>query len=116
VLSPNPRVATADVVIAGVSIPEGGRVVVLPGAANRDPAHVEDPERFDLLRPNPRPLTFGAGFHYCAGAALARMEIQECLGRLFARFPRLERVRDVVEWTPSFLFRGPQALPLRVGR
>jgi cytochrome P450 len=114
VLSPNRRVATADVVIAGYTIPAGARVLVLPAAANRDPAHVENPDQLDLLRANPRPLTFGAGFHFCVGAGLARMEIQECLGRLFARFPHLQRTRDTVDWAPSFLFRGPRALSLRV--
>jgi cytochrome P450 len=114
VLSPNPRVATEDIVIEGSTIPAGERVIVLPAAANRDPAHVDDPDRLDILRPNPRPLTFGAGFHYCVGAALARMEIQEALVRLFARFPRLERTQDAVDWAPSFLFRGPRTLPLRV--
>jgi cytochrome P450 len=115
VLSPNARVATTDTVIAGRAIAPGARVVVLPAAANRDPAHVDDPERLDVLRPQPRPLTFGSGFHFCAGAALARMEVQECLRRLFTRFPRVERVHDTVDWTPSFLFRGPRTLPLRVG-
>jgi cytochrome P450 len=115
VLSPNPRVATVDTVVAGHPIPAGDRIVVLPGAANRDPAHVDDPDRLDLLRANPRPLTFGAGFHFCVGAALARMEIQEALARLFARFPRLEQTQEEVDWAPSFLFRGPRTLPLRVG-
>jgi cytochrome P450 len=114
VLSPNPRVATTDTVIAGREIPTGARVIVLPAAANRDPAHVDDPERLDVLRPNPRPLTFGSGFHFCVGAALARMEIQECLRRLFTRFPDIERMHDTVDWTPSFLFRGPRSLPLRI--
>jgi len=115
VLSPNPRVATGDTVIAGQRIPAGGKVVVMPAAANRDPAHVPEPESLDILRPEPRPLTFGAGIHFCAGAALARMEIQECLLRLFARFGTLERTSAVVDWAPSFLFRGPRTLPLRVG-
>ena len=99
-----------------VPIAAGERVIVLPGAANRDPLHVPSPDSLDLLRANPRPLTFGAGFHFCAGAALARMEIQECLVRLFARFPSLSRVSDTVDWAPSFLFRGPRSLPLRVSR
>jgi cytochrome P450 len=115
VLSPNPRVATADVVIAGHPVPAGERVVVLPGAANRDPAHVDDPERLDVTRANPRPLTFGSGPHYCVGAALARMEVQECLHRLFARFARVEGVDATPDWTPSFLFRGPRSLRLAVG-
>ena len=114
VLSPNPRVATHDLVVEDVDVRAGERVIVLPAAANRDPAHVERPDELDVLRANPRPMTFGAGFHYCVGAALARMEIQEALSRLFARFPRLERTRDSVDWAPSFLFRGPRTLPLRV--
>ena len=113
VLSPNPRVATHDIVIDGVEIRAEQRVIVLPGAANHDPAHVDDPDALEILRPSPRPLTFGAGFHYCVGAALARMEIQECLSRLFARFPRLEPTQESVDWAPSFLFRGPRTLPLR---
>jgi cytochrome P450 len=42
------------------------------------------------------------------------MEIQECLGGLLTRFPTIERIEHSVDWTPSFLFRGPRSLPLRV--
>lgn len=116
VLSPNPRVPVKDIVVCDVQVAAGERVIVLPAAANRDPLHVSSPDSLDLLRPNPRPFTFGAGFHFCAGAALARMEIQECLVRLFTRFPSLSRASDTVDWAPSFLFRGPRSLPLRVSR
>jgi cytochrome P450 len=115
VLSPNPRVATTDVDVAGCHVPAGAQVIVLPAAANRDPAHVEHPDRLDLLRANPRPLTFGSGPHFCVGAGLARMEIQECVRRFFDRFERVERLDDTVDWTPSFLFRGPRTLPVTVG-
>jgi cytochrome P450 len=114
VLSPNPRVAMSDTTVAGHAVAAGEAIVVLPGAANRDPAHVTDPERFDVLRPAARPLTFGSGPHHCVGAALARMEIQESLQRLLGRFDRIERVDDVDDWLPSHLFRGPRTLPLVV--
>ena len=69
------RTATRDTELAGVAIPKGGRVVLLIGAANRDPATFPDPDRFDVRRPNARfNLGFAHGEHYCIGAALARAE------------------------------------------
>src|SRR4029077_1647112 len=98
----------------GVTIPEGSRIAVLPAAANRDPERFDDPERLDLQRADVKLLSFGAGFHFCVGAALARMEVQEGVGRIVSRFDRLERFDERVDWTPSFLFRGPRTLPLHV--
>lgn len=81
------RVATRDVTIEGVTIPEGGRVVLLFDAANRDPEKFEDPESFCPERGNARQhLSFGNGIHHCLGVHLARMEFRAVLTEL-ARHP-----------------------------
>jgi cytochrome P450 len=109
---PNPRRAVEPTVIAGVELEPGEPIVVLPGAANRDPAHAEDPDRLDILRPDPRPLTFGAGFHFCVGAALARLMLRECLLALVTTFGAMEKAYDTVTYEPSHLMRVPTALPV----
>ena len=68
------RTATADVRLGDVTIPAGTEVAALLGAANRDPEVFAGPDTFDIGRyPNPH-LGFGAGLHFCLGAALARLE------------------------------------------
>ncbi len=83
------RYAATDTTVAGVDIPKGSWVLVLLAAANRDPAvfpdpDVFDPNRFDATRE--ASLTFGAGIHYCLGAALARLEGVSGLNLLLERF------------------------------
>ena len=78
------RLLVEEVEYRGVTFPEGTLVVVSAVTANRDPADHDEPERFDITvdRGNARPLTFGAGIHYCLGANLARAELQEALAFL----------------------------------
>jgi cytochrome P450 len=83
------RRATEAATIGDKAIPAGGYVHLCIGAANRDPAHFPDPDRFDISRRPNRHLAFGNGVHTCAGAALARMEGQVAIGKLVARFPDL---------------------------
>lgn len=59
------------------------------GAANRDPRAFERPDEFDIERSPNQHLTFGHGAHYCIGASLARIELQEVFTRLFRRVPTL---------------------------
>lgn len=80
------RLTTRDVEIAGTTIPKGARVILLTGAANRDPAKFTDPEQFRLDRGPIRHLTFGQGVHFCIGAHLARIEFAAVLRHL-ARHP-----------------------------
>ena len=69
------RYATADVDLEGASIRERDLVIVSLAAANRDPLHFPDPDRFDVHRPNSRShVTFAQGPHVCIGAQLARLE------------------------------------------
>jgi cytochrome P450 len=86
------RITTEDVEYRDVTFPEGTVVMVSSFNGNRDPATIEDPDSFDIAadRDREKPLTFGAGIHYCLGANLARAELQEGLAFLSERIARLE--------------------------
>ena len=73
------RTTTREVTLHGVTIPAGGRVVLLTGAANRDERQFPDPDRFDINRGRSRHLGFGEGVHGCLGAPLARLEARIAL-------------------------------------
>ncbi|GAA1024409.1 cytochrome P450 [Acrocarpospora pleiomorpha] len=88
------KVATADTEIAGVPIAKGDVVVVSLPAANRDPALTEDPDRFDIERPDLAHVAFGYGAHHCIGAPLARMEMRIAFPALFERFPGLREAGE----------------------
>jgi len=112
------RLALRDTRLAGVEIPAGSMVMTMNGAANGDPRVFEDGERFDARRPNARRnIAFGHGAHFCAGASLARAEARISFQRLLARLDHLQLVDpSALSYTPSFLFRGLNALPLRFRR
>src|SRR3954451_3968072 len=73
------RTTSREVTLHGVTIPAGGRVVLIPGAANRDERQFPDPDSFDITRPRGRHLGFGEGVHGCLGAPLARLEARIAL-------------------------------------
>lgn len=84
------RIAHTDTEVAGERFGKGEIVVLLTGGANRDPKVFENPNTFDITRPNAREhLSFGNGIHACLGASLARMEGATALRALFERFPDL---------------------------
>jgi cytochrome P450 len=99
----NVRITTEDVEIAGTVIPAGSGVIPCYTSANRDEAHFADPERFDIRRGGAGHIALGHGPHYCLGAALARVEIQEVLRALVSRFPRLRLAApdEEVPWRES---------------
>jgi len=106
------RTATRDVVIGGVTVPQGGRIAALLGAAHRDPAVFTDPDIFDIGRsPNPH-LGFGAGIHFCLGAPLARVEVAAVLASLRRRLPGIVLAVEP-ERRGEFVIRG--LVELRVG-
>jgi cytochrome P450 len=88
----NYRVTTAEVEVAGVTIPEGALVAVLVASANRDDAVFPDPDRFDITR-KVENLTFGRGMHYCLGAPLSKLELRVALETLLDCAPDA-RVED----------------------
>ena len=80
------RLSRVPVTVGGVDLPAGTYVMVLNGAANRDPRIFEDPDRFDETRPNARHhIAFGRGIHTCPGAPLARAEARIAIERLLDR-------------------------------
>ena len=114
------RVATR---IGDVEIPAGTTVMVVNGAANRDPRRFDTPAEFDLERANARQhIAFGHGAHTCPGAPLARAEARVTLERL------LDRTRDIriseaahgpadarrYEYAPTYILRGLRRLHLEV--
>jgi cytochrome P450 len=99
------RAATRDVEIGGKAIREGDRVLLWYIAANRDPELFEDPEHFDLTRPDLRKhVGFGAGGrHFCLGAALARLELRIWIEETLARFPGMQLDGDGTRMQALFL-------------
>jgi cytochrome P450 len=103
-----------DTTLGGVKIPAGSTVVLLFGAANRDPGRFDNPDVVDLDRGSPRRhLAFGHGIHYCVGAALARIEARVVLSTLFERTREFALdPDDAPRWADSFLVRRHEHLPL----
>lgn len=109
-----PQRATVDLELAGKRITAGELVFPVLGAANRDPGRYPDPDRLDLRRPDAAGhLTFGAGAHYCLGAALARIEGQVLFPALAARFPSLRLAEEPV-FRPDPALRGLDRLTLLI--
>ncbi|MFD3403103.1 cytochrome P450 [Kribbella sp. NPDC058693] len=108
------RKASVDLELGGETIAEGSLVLILPGAANRDPAKHPDADTFDPDRVDLQHLSFGAGPFYCVGAGLARMEGRAAFGQLFQRFPQVELAGEPVR-SHSLLLRGHASMPIRLG-
>lgn len=109
-----PRVTRCDVEIGGLRVPKGTAVLVVLGAANRDPRKFPHPEEFDIDRKNVRDhLAFGIGLHFCTGAPLGRAVANVALERLLARFPRM-RLADgfAPAYRGSPTTRGLATLPV----
>jgi cytochrome P450 family 150 subfamily A5 len=117
------RMARVRTTLAGVDIPAGATVVLIPGACNRDPRLFDRPDKFDIDRPNARQhIAFGHGLHTCAGAPLARAEGKVSIHRF------LDRTTDIsisdahhgpagdrsYEYLPTFFLRGLQKLRLNL--
>jgi cytochrome P450 len=108
------RIATENLELGGHSVHEGDEIVLVLGAANRDPLIFEEPDRLDLRRDPRRHVAFGGGIHHCLGATLARMEAQVAISGLLRRCARIELAGSPVR-RPTFTLRGLQSLPLAVG-
>ncbi|WP_099184098.1 cytochrome P450 [Mycobacterium kansasii] len=103
-----PRVALADISIAGETIPRGAKVNLLLAAGNRDPRRFTDPDLFVPDRPDNQHLGFGHGIHACFGAPMARLETQIALTALVRRLESPRLVADPPPYRRNPLLRGPR--------
>lgn len=107
------RTAGEDIHLGRATIPRGDLVLIIVGAANRDPGQFADPDRLDIGRQPNAHLGFAAGIHYCIGAPLARLEAQTAITTLLRRLPDLQVDTTSPVWRGTIALRGLQSLPLK---
>lgn len=109
------RTATRDVTVAGTTIPEGRRVLLLYGSGNRDERQYgPDAAELDVTRRPRNILTFSHGAHHCLGAAAARMQSRVALEELLTRIPDFGIDEDNVRWAGGSYVRRPLSVPFTV--
>ncbi|MDQ2888377.1 MAG: cytochrome P450 [Chloroflexota bacterium] len=106
------RLAPEDTELGGKSIRKRQAVIVVMGAANRDPERFPDPDRLDLSRADNRHVAFAWGGHFCFGAPLARIEGQIAFNTLLSRMPNLHLKSEDLQWRENMGLRGLKALPV----
>ena len=89
----------------GETVPAGSAMLLLFGAANRDPRRFENLDVFDIHRTNSH-LTFGKGVHYRLGANLARLEGRVALDELLNRWPEWDVDYETAELAPTSTVQG----------
>ncbi len=103
------RYALIDTEVDGIRLRKGDVIGLMLGAANRDPARFANADRFDPFRTDGANVSFGAGIHFCIGAPLARIELQEAMGVLFERLPKL-RIVEPPRYGNVYHFHGLETL------
>jgi cytochrome P450 len=101
--------------VAGSALPADTPLHLFLGSANRDPSIFGDPSRFDVRRQGPTSLSFGAGAHYCLGAALARLEGELAIGRLLQRFSSWELADPPPDRVDHFNYRSYRSIQVVFG-
>ena len=107
------RTAARDVAVEGVTIPEGGKVILFLAAANRDPRHWERAEEFDITRSASGHVGFGFGIHQCLGQMVARLEAEAVLGALVRRVAEI-RPAGPIERRLNNTLHAVSALPVEL--
>ena len=110
------RVITQPTTIGSVSVPEGGVLLMLLAAANRDPAVFTDPDRFDITRDARKHLSFAAGAHFCLGAPLARLEASVALTAFAQRLADPVLDEESLRYRAHINLRGPEQMVVRFNR
>ena len=110
------RRVLADCEVNGFALRKRDNVVLLLGAANRDPDVFEDPDRLDVGRSQGSHLSFGRGIHHCLGAPLARLEGRIVVEMLLERFAQMGLLAERSRFRKAIVLRGLQSLPVRCVR
>ena len=107
------RRALEDCEVNGFPLKKRDNIVLLLGAANRDPDVFDDPDRLDVGRGDRSHLSFGRGIHHCIGAPLARLEGRVVLEMLLERFSQISLGGEQPRFRNSIVLRGLESLPVR---
>ena len=102
-----------DCELNGFPLRRRDNIVVLLGAANRDPDVFDEPDKLDIGRGDRSHLSFGRGIHHCLGAPLARLEGRIVLEMLLERFPQISLLDGQPRFRNSIVLRGLESLPVR---
>lgn len=106
------RYALQDMDYEGIPLRRGDVIGLMLAAANRDPRRFANAGSFDPFRTDGANVSFGAGIHFCIGAPLARIELQEAMSTLFARLPKL-RLAESPRYGDVYHFHGLEKLMVR---
>ena len=109
------RVVLEDMEFRGKRLRAGQRVMILVGAANRDPKVFAKPNVLDISREEKSHLSFGRGIHYCLGSPLALLESRIAFAGLLERFPSIRLLAEPV-YRDQMVLRGVESLWIEVGR
>jgi cytochrome P450 len=110
-----PRIVRKEQVrIGDVTIPHGEKVVGMTAGANRDPARWDNPDRYDINRPQKAHVGFGTGIHSCIGVHVARLEARIWLNKVLDRIPEYQLTvdDDEIEYGSNIMTRGPVSIPI----
>jgi len=110
------RTPTRDTNVGGTVIKAGTGTFVIVAAANRDPAHFPNPDKFDITRDASGHVAFGEGIHFCLGSGLARMEGAIAFGTMLERFPKLRLANPgaPLKYKGSYFLRGLAHLEMAI--
>lgn len=110
------RTAIRDTNVGGTEIKTGMGAFVIVAAANRDPAHYPNPDKFDITRNPNDHLAFGEGIHFCLGSGLARMEGAIAIGAMLERFSKLRLAKpdEPLKYKGSYFLRGLARLEMAI--
>jgi len=113
-----PRLVTRETQIGGVTVPAGAQVMLMIGAANRDPAYFASPDDVDLDPEHQQAhLAFGKGAHFCLGATLSRLEAGLAVNAMLDRFNELKLAEPdfVPTYADNAILRSMLRLPITTG-